>query len=307
MPSSISSSPNPDREPAKHLPSSQASCRTGRQGTCQETTAQGWPHRPTSPLRVHGASGNLPPPPPASSCLLIHPGPWRSRKPAERRRPDVAPSHQHDGDSRETDVRPAAPYSAWADAQQRRATRIAASLPRVPSSTRQDAPGGRRQEQPPQQHRREPACLLEWVASAQSPQDSPSRRMGPNSGSCSRGLVFLPTKPERGRLFPALSDEIARSWTSGPCYCLKSDQSIASPMGLGEMVALNQPCRAVSPGVQAAAITNGYRGAGFGSITPANSTQTPMEERSTTSDFIDNTLFTPPRQVTMSSTSNGRG
>lgn len=160
---------------------------------------------------------------------------------------------------------------------------------------------------PPQQHRREPACLLEWVASAQSPQDSPSRRMGPNSGSCSRGLVFLPTKPERGRLFPALSDEIARSWTSGPCCCLKSDQSIASPMGLGEMVALNQPCRAVSPGVQAAAITNGYRGAGFGSIAPANSTQTPMEERSTTSDFIDNTLFTPPRQVTMSSTSNGRG
>lgn len=77
-----------------------------------------------------------------------------------------------------------------------------------------------------------------------------------------------PTKPERGRLFPALSDEIARSWTSGPCCCLKSDPSIASPMGLGEMVALNQPCRAVSPGLQAAAITNGYRGVGFGSIAP---------------------------------------
>lgn len=50
--------------------------------------------------------------------------------------------------------------------------------------------------------------------------------------------------------------------------CLKPDQSIASPMGLGEMVALNQPCRAVSPGLQAAAITNGYRGVGFGSIAP---------------------------------------
>ncbi|KAK0750371.1 hypothetical protein B0T18DRAFT_125664 [Schizothecium vesticola] len=38
---------------------------------------------------------------------------------------------------------------------------------------------------------------------------------------------------------------------------------------------------------------------------PANSTQTPSEERAT-SDFIDNPLFTP-LQVTMSSTSNGSG
>lgn len=55
--------------------------------------------------------------------------------------------------------------------------------------------------------------------------------MGPNSGSCSRSLAVLPTKPERGRLFPALSDEMARSWTSGPCLLLETRPVHRQPYG----------------------------------------------------------------------------